>query len=917
MVAEESAAVLLGRQGECEALAELVGAVRAGQGRGLVLRGEPGVGKTALLEYMVGRAAGCHVVRTAGVQSEMELAFAGLHQVCLSFLDRLERLLAPQRDALATAFGLSAGEAPGRFLVGLAALSLLSAVAEERPLVCVVDDAQWLDRASAQVLAFVARRLQAESVAVVFAVREPSEEFAGLPEMVVEGLGEEDSRALLASVVRGPLDERVRDRIVAETHGNPLALLELPRGVPTAKLADGFGLLDASELSRRIEESFRRRAEPLEAETRMLLLLAAAEPVGDPTLLWRAAAQLGIGADAAEPAETADLFTVGTRVTFFHPLVRSAVYRAASPEERRSAHRALAEASDAETDPDRRAWHRAHSMVGPDDAVAEELELSAKRAEARGDVPAAAAFLAQSTALTVDQAQRAARALAAAQAKYQAGEFDAALELVAVAQAGPLAELGHARADLVRGQVTFASRSPSEALPLLLKAARRLEPLDLGLARETYRDAFFAAPMAGRLVSEGGLLKVAEATRAARPVPKPLRAPDLLLDGMAVLITDGYAAGTPILQRALAAFRRDDLPGEEALRWLPLACRAAHDVWDDESLHVLSTRLVGLARSAGALTVLPIALLLRLSILVRAGEFAASASAAEEAEAVSEATGSGLAPYGSLVLAAWRGREAETSHLIEANTKEMLRRGEGQWLTASQWASAVLYNSLARFEEALAAAAQAAESKNELGLSAWALSELIEAGTRIGKAERAGEALERLSEMTRVSGRDWGLGIAARCRALVSNQKGAERHYLESMERLRRTRLRAELARAHLLYGEWLRRERRRVDARVHLRTAHEMFDTMGAEGFAERAARELRATGETARKRAVETGDQLTAQETQVARLTAEGLSNAEIGARLFISPNTVNYHLRKIFRKLDVKSRTHLTRHVLEGAR
>ena len=497
--------------------------MRAGRSGALVVRGEPGVGKTALLEYVLERASGCRVARASGVQSEMELVFAGLHQLCAPMLDRLERLPGPQRDALGTAFGLARGVAPDRFLVGLAVLSLLSEVAEERPLVCLVDDAQWLDRASAQALAFVARRLLAESVALVFAARAPGEEreLRGLPELMVEGLGESDARALLGSVLPGPLDERVRDRIVAETRGNPLALLELPRGLTPAELAGGFGLPDAPALSGRIEESFRRQLAALPAATRRLLLVAAAEPVGEPVLLWHAAEQLGVGVEAAGPAAEAGLCEFGARVRFRHPLVRSAVYRAASPEDQRSAHGALAEATDPELDPDRRAWHHAQAAPGPDEEVAAELERSAGRAQARGGLAAAAAFLEQAALLTPGSARRTERALAAAQAKHQAGAPDAALELLATAEAGPLDELQRARVDLLRAQIAFAVRRGSDAPPLLLKAAKRLEPLDLTLARETYLEALSAAIFAGRLATGGGVLEAAEAARAAPPAPGP------------------------------------------------------------------------------------------------------------------------------------------------------------------------------------------------------------------------------------------------------------------------------------------------------------------------------------------------------------------------------------------------------------
>jgi DNA-binding CsgD family transcriptional regulator len=801
--------------------------------------------------------------------------------------------------------------APDRFLVALAVLGLLSEVADERPLVCLVDDAQWLDRASLQALEFVARRLFAESVALVFGVRQPEGEqlLAGLPELMVEGLRNGDARALLGSVIRWPLDERVRDRIVAETRGNPLALLELPRGLAPADLAGGFGLPDVQPLPARIEDSFQRRLAPLPAETRRLLLVAAAEPLGEPTLVWRAAARLGIGVEAGDAAESEELVEFGVRVRFRHPLVRSAIYRASSPKDRRDAHRALAEVTDPHMDPDRRAWHLAQATSVPDEEVAGELERSAGRAQSRGGLAAAAAFLEQAVRLTPNPARRGERALAAAQAKQQAGAPDAALGLLATAQAGPMDELQRARADLLRAQIAFAVNRGSDAPPLLLAAAKRLEALDVGLARETYLEATQAAMFVGRLASASGLLEVAQAAREAPHSSQPPRAADLLLDGLTILITEGYPAGTPILRRALSAFRSEHISREEGLRWLWLACLAAVDLWDHETWYVLSTRHVQLARDAGALTVLPIALISRMAVHLWAGEFAAAASLVDEVEAVTDATGSHLAPYGALGLAAWRGREAEASKLIETATLEVMARGEGQGLALIDWTSAVLYNGMGRYEDALEAAQRAGAHPEELPF-AWGLVEFIEAATRIGKAAPAGDALQRLSETTRASGTDWALGIEARSRALLSDGEAAERLYRQAIDRLGRTRVRVELARAHLLYGEWLRRERRRMDAREQLRTAYEMFSAIGMEAFAERAARELLATGETARKRRFDTSSQLTAQEAQVARLARDGLSNPEIGARLFISRRTVQYHLRKVFTKLDITSRGQLNR-------
>ena len=912
MVTEGPAEVLYGRRVEREALGGLLDAVRRGQSRVLVVSGEPGVGKTALLESAIGSASGFRVARAVGVESEMELAFAALQQLCAPLLDRLARLPAPQRDALGVAFGLRAGDAPDRFLVGLAVLSLLAEVAEEQPVLCVVDDAQWLDRASAQALVFVARRLLAESVALVLVTREPGDELQGFQELVVEGLSNGDARALLGSAVRAPLDERVRERLVAETRGNPLALLELPRGLTPAELAGGFGLLDTPGLSGRIEDSFRRRLAGLPAETQRLLLVAAAEPVGDPVLVWRAANRLGIAVQAA--SKTDGLLTIGTSVTFRHPLVRSSVYRAASLEDRQAVHRALADATDPEVDPDRRAWHLAQATSGVDEDVASELERSAGRAQARGGLAAAAAFLERASALTPEPSRRAGRALAAAQAKQQAGAFDAALRLVAIAESGPLDELQHAQVELLRGQIAFALTPGRDASPQLLKAAKLFEPLDQRLARETYLEALTAVFFPGLPASDEGVLKAARAARAAPPAPQPLRASDLLLDGLALVITDGYAEGKPTLTEAVNAFRGDDISPAEGRRWLSLASRVAALLWDDESWDVLSARLLQLARDAGALSVLPLALNTRAGVEIYAGRFAMVSSLLDEMAAANAVTGAVLAPYVGLARATFQGREGEAARLIETATNELMSRGESQGLTFIQFATAVLDNGLGRYKEALATTRQAGEATHPSWWRNWGLVELIEAAARSGEAELAADALGRLSQTTAASGTDWALGIEARSRALLTEGDAAEPLYRQAIERLERTRIRVELARAHLLYGEWLRRERRRLDAREHLRTAHELFTEFGMEAFAERARVELEATGEHARKRTVEARDDLTPQEAQISRLAAGGATNQEIAAQLFISPSTVDYHLRKVFRKLGINSRRQLKQHLLQ---
>jgi DNA-binding CsgD family transcriptional regulator len=907
--------LLLGRRGESDVLDGLLLGARGGHGGAIVVLGEPGIGKTALIEQAITSAQGFQVLRTGGNEAEMELAYAALQQLCAPGLDRLERLPGPQRDALGVVFGLTTGDPPDRLLVALAVLTLLSEEAAERPLLCVVDDAQWLDRASAQALAFVARRLETEPVTVVFGARGLIDEVRGLPELVVEGLADGDARALLGSVLPHRLDEPVLERIVAETHGNPLALLELPRGLTPAQLAGGFGLPVSVPLAGRIEESFRRRLARLPSPSRRLLLVAAAEPTGDPVLVWRAAERLGIATSAADPVEAEGLLELNAGVVFRHPLVRSAVYGAASAQERRQAHHALAEATDPAFDPDRRAWHRAQAASRPDEGVAAELELSAGRAQARGGFAAAAGFMERSTELTLDPARRAGRALVAAEAKRQAGALDTALGLAAMAERAPLDDSQRAQLDVLRAQISFASDRGSDAPLLLLKAAQRLEGLDVRRARETYLDALTAAMFAGRLATGASAREVATAARSAPRPPESPRASDLLLDGLALLITDGYASGTPVLQQALSAFGGEAVGTEERLRWSWLAGRAAGFIWDYDSWDVLTARQVQVARDAGALTVLPLTLSTRGGVHLFAGELAVAASLVEQVAAVADATDNRTVPYAALAVAAFRGREGDARQLIEATTKDFAARGEGMGLSLGRWATAVLGNGLARYEDAFVAAEEALADPYELWFSPWATIELVEAASRIGKSVAATPALERLGELTAASGTDWARAVEARSHALLSHGGESEKLYREAIDLLAPTALRLDLARTHLVYGEWLRRERRPRDAREQLRAADGLFTEFGMDGFAERARVELRATGEHTRKRTVESRSDLTAQEGQISQLVAQGATNQEIAAQLFISPSTVEYHLRKVFGKLGIKSRTQLAQRVLES--
>ena len=907
------AAALSGRRSERDVLDRFVNAVGAGESRALVLRGEPGVGKTALLEYAVERATAFRVVRAAGVQSEMELAFAGLHQLLASMLDRLQGLPAPQREALETAFGLASGRPADRFFIGLAVLSLLSDVAEEQPLLCVVDDEQWFDRGSADVLAFVARRLGAESVGLIFAARALSDELAGLPELVVAELSDVEAGVLLDSILTAPLDPRVREQIISESGGIPLAMVELLRDLTPAELAGGFGLAGGGQGSRGVEATYRRRIDALPSDSRRLLRLAAADPVGDPLLVWRAAEALGISTDAATAPAQAGLLDFGARVRFRHPLVRSTAYRSASLRERQEVHRALSEATDPEIDPDRRAWHRAHASPGPDEDIAQELDRSAARAQARGGLAAAAAFLERSAELTLDRARRAERLLAAVRAKRDAGAFEAALELLVTLETEQLDSYARAEAEHVRGQIALEQQRGGDAARLLLGAAKSLAPLDAPLARETHLEALLAALWAGDL-DRPGLLAAAEAGRAAPAAPEPPRTVDVVLDAFAIRLTEGYEAGAPSLTRALELLLAQDMGADEVGRSLWLAASRstqaiALELWDADAVHTLATHQREVARQAGALVQLRLALNFLGGSLVQSGELATAELVFDEDRLVAEATGNQPVLYNGVLLAVWRGQEAKATELLESTRREADARGMGRFVTNLTYLESVLGNALGRYEDARDAAWQAFE-RDELGFGSLIVPELAEAASRTGETALLNTALDWVTERAQVTPTEWARGIEARVGALASAGGAAEALYREALERLGRTRLRIELARTHLVYGEWLRREQRRVDAREQLRTAHELLSTMGVDAFADRAERELLATGETVRKRRVETRGDLTAQEAQIARLARDGLTNPEIGAQLFISPRTVQYHLRKVFLKLGISSRGELER-------
>ena len=873
------------------------------------------MGKSALVRYAVDSAPDMHVETVVGVESEIEFPFAAVHKLLARHLNRMDGLAAPRRDALAAALGLVSGESPNRLLVGLAVLDLLSSLAEEQPLLCVVDDSDCLDQASGQTLAFVARRLEAEPIVLLFAVGESERKYLpleGLPELRLSGISDAAARELLSRGVRGRLDRHVRDRLVAEMDGNPLALRELPGSLTPAQLAGSAVLPEPLPLGERLEASFLQLVRRLPAETQSLLLLVAAEQGGNADLLWRAAGKLGLDAAALAPAERANLVSPGPPVTFRHSFVRSAIYTAAPVGDRRRAHRALAQALDGKVDPDRKAWHRAAAAVAPSEALAQELERSAGVARTRGGYAAAGALLQRAAELTPDRNGRVERSLEAAQSQLTAGAVETASALVAEVLSGIGDPLQRVRAQKLTGAIALARGNALDAPQILLEAARAFASLDARLARDAHLEALAATLYAGPLARAGAALDAAQAAKDAPPPPgaEPTAA-DFLLDGYASLLTDGNAPAEPALRAGIEALiRRGDL------RWFGLGFAAAFDIWDDEALLALATRHVQLARDTGALTGLPNALSQLGGYEVLAGRFRAAEAAFDESREVAVTSGNpgilGRTDVGELIVAAWRGR-ARTRALARACARDGRARGVGVFASFADYALAVLELGLRNYEAALTAARQA--SADAL-VATRTLPELIEAAVRSGEGEVAASATERLAETVLPSGTEWGLGMLARSRALVAKDGEAEALYQEAIEHLQRCRVTPQLARARLIYGEWLRRARRRRKSREQLRTAHQMLVSMGAHAFAERAEAELVATGEhLLRPRA--SGAALTPHELRIARLVSEGGTNRDVAAQLFISPRTVEYHLHKIFKKLGLTSRTELTATLLESMR
>lgn len=905
-----SKGVLYGRVAELSRLRKLLESARVGHSTVVVLRGEAGVGKTALIEELLSTASGVRVLRTAGVESDMELPFAGLHRLMSPLAAGVEALPDPQRRAVDTAFGQVSGPAPDRFLVGLAVLALIASASRDSPVLCIVDDAQWLDQVTAQTLSFVARRLLAERVMVVFASRETTAELRGLPELAVSELAVPDARELFDAAVLGRIDARVRDRIVAEARGNPLALVECASDLASADLAGGYHRPDAHSVAATVESRYLQRLSTVRADARLLLTLAAAEPVGDPALLTRAAMRLGIDAAAFTALRATGLIDIDSRVRFRHPLVRSVAYRDADANLRQRVHAALADSINADADPDRRAWHRAFAASGPDESVAEELDRAAKRAQQRGGIAAAAAFLTQAFELTPDPARRGTRALKAAQAKRRAADFDTAVELVAAAALAPLDDLDEARRLHLTTQLAFHRRRANQSGPPLAvhaasmaEAARRLAPLDADEADQAFLEALCGLIYTGRSSEHVALAEIACATVRHRDGTEVARPVGLLAQGLALRVVSDEATALTAMRTAVTSITEHNWQWEA----FPLALEVTvHEIWDDDAWERLSALAVRVATDTATLQILPTALVSRAGALVMAGDLPAARLLIAEAEDISAAIGYAPLQYHRLTLASWAGNEGQTTAMAEAALRDSTQRGENRAIALAAYAIGVLNNGLGRYQVALAALQPACEY-DDFGIAGWNLSELVECAARAGRRDVAAHALAKLQARTSVAGTPWGLGVSARSAALLADDADAEPLYRSAIEHLGRSRVKVQLARGHLLYGEWLRRKGRRNAAREQLRLAHDMLTGFGVLAFAERARRELLSVGENVAKR-TRTGSALTPQETQVAELAASGLTNTEIGSQLFISAHTVEWHLSNVYAKLAIKSRRQL---------
>ncbi|MFC5236026.1 helix-turn-helix transcriptional regulator [Pseudonocardia zijingensis] len=892
---------LYGRTAECARVEQLLQLERAT----LRIIGESGIGKSTLLEHAARRATGYRLLRVRGVAAEHELPYAGLHLLCAPLIDDLHALQPAQRDALATAIGLTPGPPPDRPLVSLAVLNLLTRAADTRPVCCIVDDAHLLDPASRLVLAFVARRAE-RGLLILLAEREHQHgtELDGVPELRLEPLPYDDARFLLAATTPGKVDAAVIERVLIEARGNPGTLVDAFDGITAVELAGGYAIPAPRAAHPEPDHGCAQRSRQLRADARRLLLTAAADPTGDPPVAWRAAATLGIGTDAAEVLESQRLLVFGPRIAFACPRLRATVYATAAPAELREIHGALADAVDADVDADRRAWHRALGCSGLDDAVATDLERHAPTAHTRGGIAARAAFLEKAALLTPDPVRRAQRALTAAEAHQLSGAPEIAQRLLAIAEIAPPDDARRARMALQRARIAFTTHRSPASPGHLLEAARRIEPHSPALARDAYLEALTAALFAGELATNPTAVDVAGAARAA-VAAGPAHPADPLLDALATRVLDGPLTAAGPLAAVLGAFRAPELDPAVS-RWLWLAGCIAADSWDAQAWTALSSRQE--AHACAENTATPAHVQAHLALAdVYLGRFDAARGRLARVDAKVSTTRTTPLRHPALLLAAWQGRPGVLHDLVANARRDARDRGDGVTSAAADLAEAIMHNSVGRYQQALAAASDACRSE-QLAFAGWALPELVEAAVRSGRHDAARRAVTRLTERTDAAGTDWGLGVQAAARALLADEQGAEPLYREAIDRLARTGIRTHFGRVQLLYGEWLRRRKRRVDARIPLRAAFELFTTIGSDALADRAHRELLATGEKARRRSVDAGRQLTPQEARIAHLALNGLSNPEIGARLFVSPRTVEYHLHKVFAKLGISSRTEL---------
>jgi DNA-binding CsgD family transcriptional regulator len=899
---------LLGRLVERAELDVVLGAARQGRSSALVLRGDAGIGKTSLLDLAVTSAGDFDVIRIDGFESERDLAFAGVHRLLVPFLGGVPGLPAAQRSALESAFGVGQGEPPNRFLVGLATLSLLADAASARPLLCVVDDAHCLDDESLAVMGFVARRLHAERIVMLFGSRHASEStpLEGIDTLLIQGLGDGEAHQLLRLVVDGPLDGAVANRVVREAVGSPMALIEIGTGLSEHQVLFDELWSEPLPLSARLEAHFLRQVQELPADTRMVLLVAAAEPSGDRSLIESAASALGHSPGAAAAAEAAAVIVRGDALRFRHPLVRSAVYGGASRLDRRRAHQVLAEASGAVGDVDRRAWHLGAATAGADETVASELHHAAERALLRGGCAASASFFARAAELTPDRTTRVERALAAAERHLIAG-FRVRSRRVLDEFAGDITDpLQRARANRLEGSIRYTVGEVDGTVGLLLDAAKMYAPLDIRAARDTLLDALAAARIPGLLSLPGE--RMSDVAAAARDLSlltdMTPTIGDLLLDGYVAILENDQATGQQLLTEALAALEDDQRDDEPMLRWLGIGCWAAGTLGDDEALRRISSRLETTAREHGAIVPLTLALTFRALNELGAGVLSAARAHLVERDELSDILGRPR-DIGRLLTLAWNGDEAGTRAEAAAVAAAAQQRRHGWMLAFVDQAMVVLELGLGHYAAALSYAS--ASYRTNPFFATADLPNLIEAATRSGAKELAQEAVAEYA--TRTERRDTALArsLLARGRALVADDASAEGYYLEAIDWLDDAPT-VQHARARLVFGEWLRRQKRRADAREHLRVADDIFSTMGANAFAARARRELAATGERARRRGYDTADALTPQESQIGHLAMSGATNQEIAAKLFLSPSTVDYHLRKVFRKLGITSRRQL---------